>query len=325
MVVIPLVCILANVNLLIRTLYADCHTSLEGASFPMTVLPADGFVSANGLQLHYRRWRSPDYNPELPPILLLHGLASSVHIWNLVAPLLAAAGYVVTALDQRGHGESDKPGTGYDFATILADDTDAVEALEIERPIIVGHSWGAMVALQFAATYVEQVTSLVLVDGATNQLSSRPGWSREQAIKDLAPPRFAGTPRETFLAYYRNGPLGEQWTPELEESILHIVHLRDDDTVAPHLDFDNHLQVIGAMWDQPTFALFKQVRCPITLIVADQEPVSEAMKTFVNMRKQGLAHIHIVRPDARIVLMPNTMHDIPLQRPEELAKEIMQG
>lgn len=290
----------------------------------MPVLPVDGFISANGLKLHYRRWRSPDYLPGLPPILLLHGLASSAHIWNLVAPLQAAAGYVVTALDQRGHGESDKPGTGYDFATILADDTDAVEALEIERPIIVGHSWGAMVALQFAATHVEQVTSLVLVDGATNQLSSRPGWSREQAIKDLAPPRFAGTPLETFLSYYRNGPLGEQWTPELEESILHIVQLHDGDTVAPRLDFDNHLQVIGAMWDQPTFGLFKQVRCPITLIVADQEPISEAMKTFVNMRKQGLAHIHKVRPDARIVLMPNTMHDIPLQRPEELAKVIIQ-
>jgi len=164
---------------------------------------------------------------------------------------------------------------------------------------------------------------LVLVDGATNQLSARPGWSREQAIKDLAPPRFAGTPRESFLSYYRNSPLGGQWSPELEESVLNIVQLRDDDTVAPHLDYENHLQIISAMWDQSTFDLYRKVRCPITLIVADQEPMNDAMKEFMNMRKQGIAHIQEVQSDVRIVMMQNTMHDIPLQRPEELAELIV--
>lgn len=72
--------------------------------------------------------------------MVLHGLASSAHMWNLVAPLLAAHGYIVSALDQRGHGESETLGTGYDFDTILADDAAAIEALEIERPILVGHS-----------------------------------------------------------------------------------------------------------------------------------------------------------------------------------------
>jgi len=283
----------------------------------------DGFVIANGLQIHYRRWLPPDYNPALCPILLLHGLASSAHIWNLVAPLLNTYGYTVTVLDQRGHGESEKPDSGYDFATVLADDAAAMNALEIEHPIIVGHSWGAMVALQFAALHAEKVKALVLVDGATNQLSARPGWSREQAIKDLAPPRFAGTSRETFLSYYRNSPLGGQWSPELEESILNIVQLRDDDTVAPRLDYENHLQIISAMWDQPTFNLYRKVHCPTTLIVADQEPMNEAMKEFMNTRKQGIAHIQEVRSDVRIVIMQNTMHDIPLQRPEELAELIV--
>jgi pimeloyl-ACP methyl ester carboxylesterase len=291
----------------------------------MPILPIDSFVTANGLQLHYRRWRPLEYHTRLSPILLLHGLASSSHIWNLVAPQLAARGYTVTALDQRGHGESEKPDTGYDFATILADDAAVIEALAIEYPMLVGHSWGAMVALQFAAAHTEQVKSLILVDGATNQLSARPGWSRVKAIKDLAPPRFSGTPRETFLAYFRNTPLGNQWSPELEKSILNIVQVREDDTVAPRLDFENHLQIIGAMWDQPTFELYRQVRCPLTLIVADQEPTNEAMKDFMNMRKQGLAHIQEVRPDTSIVIMQNTIHDIPLQRPEELAEEIIKS
>jgi len=291
----------------------------------MPIEPIDAFVPANGLRLRYRSWQPPAAGSprvDLPPILLLHGLASSLHIWNLVAPLLAARGYVVTALDQRGHGESEKPDSGYDFDTIIADDRAAVSALEIERPVLVGHSWGAGVALQYAATYPDKVTALALVDGATNQFSQRPGWSREQAIKDLAPPRFAGTPRETFLSYFRGGPLGEQWSPELEESVLLIVQVRDDDTVAPRLDFENHLQVIGAMWDQPTFELYSRVRCPVKLIVAELQPASEQQKAFLAMRREGIALIQELCPTAQIVRMPNTIHDIPLQRPRELAEEI---
>ncbi len=288
----------------------------------MSILPMDGFVSANGLQLHYRHWSSAEPSLHLPPILLLHGLASASHIWNLVAPLLAERGYAVTALDQRGHGESEKPNTGYDFATIVADDAAVVEKLGIAQPLVVGHSWGATVALQYAAIYPDCVSALVLVDGATNQLSLRPNWSREQAIRDLAPPRFAGTPRELFLSRIRSGPLEQLWTPQLEDIILHIVQLRDDDTVAPRLDFDNHLQIIGAMWDQPTFDLYRQVTCPMTLIVAEQETTDSSREAFLRMRREGIARIQALRPDVHVVFMPNTIHDIPLQRPLQLAEEI---
>ncbi len=289
----------------------------------MPIQPVDGFVAANGLRLHYRRWLPLEERPELPPILLLHGLASASHIWNLVAPLLAERGYSVTALDQRGHGESDKPASGYDYETIIADDSEAIEQLQIDRPVLVGHSWGASVALQYAASYPERVTALILVDGATNQLSQRPGWTREQALIDLAPPRFAGTPRETFLSYFKRGPLGQQWTPELEDSVLHIVQLRDDDTVAPRLDFENHLQIIGAMWDQPTVELYARVRCPVKLIVAEQQAVSEEQQIFFARRMAGIARIESILPSVQVVRMPDTIHDIPLQRPRELTEEIM--
>jgi len=77
------------------------------------------------------------------------------------------------------------------------------------------------------------------------------------------------------------------------------------------------------MWDQLTFELYHEVQCPVTLIVADQEQANEAMKDFSTMRKQGIAHILEVRPDVRIVMMQNTIHDIPLQRPEERAELIV--
>jgi pimeloyl-ACP methyl ester carboxylesterase len=299
------------------------HQNAQGATPHMFIQPVDGFVAANGLRLHYRRWLPLAERPDLPPILLLHGLASATHIWNLVAPLLAERGYMVTALDQRGHGESDKPASGYEYETIIADDTGAIQALEIEKPVVVGHSWGASVALQYGATYPERVTSLVMVDGATNQLSQRPGWTREQALIDLAPPRFAGTARETFLSFFKKGPLGQQWSPELEESVLHIVQLRDDDTVAPRLDFENHLQIIAAMWDQPTMELYQRVRCPLKLIVAEQRPITEEQQLFFARRNGGIERIQSILPSVQVVRMADTIHDIPLQRPHELAEEIM--
>src|SRR5437879_12956052 len=129
----------------------------------MSILPIDGFISANGLQLHYRRWSPAKPGSNLPPILLIHGLASAARIWDFVAPLLAGRGYVVTALDQRGHGESDKPDTGYDFATIIADDGAAFKALAIARPTVAGHSRGAIGALQYPAPLDTNLPSLVLV------------------------------------------------------------------------------------------------------------------------------------------------------------------
>lgn len=286
----------------------------------MSVAPKDEFVSVDGLQLHARRWLPTTADTRLPPILLLHGLASAARIWDLVAPLLAERGYVVTALDQRGHGESDKPDTGYDFATIVADDAAAVAALNIVHPVVVGHSWGASVALQYAATLPAQVHALVLVDGATGQLSAR-NWTREEAMKALTPPRFAGTPRETFLSFFQRGPLGQQWTPELEDIALHIVQLHDDDTVAPRLAFENHMQIVAAMWEQPTFALYQQVTCPITLISAEQS--STTQNDLVRARREGIAHIQELNPRVRVVTMADTIHDIPLQRPQRLAEEIM--
>ena len=83
-------------------------------------------------------------------------------IW--LAPPLAHV-FRVIALDQRGHGLSDTPDDGYDFKTITGDLARAIGALGWERPLVVGHSWGANVALQLAADYPALPSGVVLVDG----------------------------------------------------------------------------------------------------------------------------------------------------------------
>ena len=288
-----------------------------------SIQPVDGFVLANKVQLHYRRSNPSASHPDFPPVLLLHGLASSSYIWNQVAPLLAEQGYEVIALDQRGHGESAKPDYGYDFATILADDQAVVQALSLRRPIIVGHSWGATAALEFAAAPGAEVSALILVDGALQQFSQRPGWSLERALVELAPPRYAGVARETFLGFYSNSPLAQAWTPEIEASVLHIVEQHADGTVSPRLTFENHLKIIEAMWHQPTLELYGRVRCPLQIIIAEREQLNAVSRLWANLREQNLEKIRSLLPQAHIVRMADTAHDIPLQRPERLAEEIL--
>ncbi|MGH2510262.1 MAG: alpha/beta fold hydrolase [Ktedonobacteraceae bacterium] len=286
-------------------------------------LLTDSLVQVNGVQLHYRRWHTSGPDPKHPPILLLHGLASSSYIWNLVAPRLAEHGYEVIALDQRGHGESAKPDMGYDFATILSDDLAVVQALGLQSPLVVGHSWGAMAALEYAAVPQAELSALVLVDGALQQFSQRPGWSLEQALRELAPARYAGVSRETFLAFFGTSFLAKVWTPAIEESVLHLVEQYPDGTVAPRLSFETHLQIIEAMWYQSTVELYTRVQCPLHIIVAEREPQNARDRQRADLRNHGLEQIRTLQPTARIVRMLDTVHDIPLQRPAELAEEIL--
>lgn len=285
----------------------------------------DATVEAHGLRLHYRAWEpTVGARTDLPPILLVHGLASAANIWDLVAPLLSQRGLRVVALDQRGHGASDKPDHGYTFAEILADDHAVAEALGLHQPVVVGHSWGGGVVLEYGATYPQDVSGLVLVDGGFTQMGQRPGWTKERMLQELAPPQFAGTPKDVFLTYPQRGPLGKVWNPQLEDIFLHIVELRDDNTVAPRLSRANHLQILEAMWDQPTLALYDRVTCPILLVCPEQEATDDRTRQFLNAKREGIARIKDAHPSVRVEYLADTIHDVPLQRPEVLAGLIAQ-
>lgn len=289
--------------------------------------PSDGYVTVGGLRLHYLEWPQRGGVAGAPPLLLLHGLASAAAIWELLAPTLAGERRVV-ALDQRGHGLSDKPNDGYDFATIIADDIAAADALSLgPRFAVAGHSWGANVALELAARHPDRVDALLLVDGGFGMLRERPGATWEQVSRDLAPPRFAGTPRETFTGWIRQGIPGAG--PEVEAIELRIVELRPDDTVGPRLSFENHMKILRAMWDQDAAALFPAVRAPTRYILAEGAGVGGASPAaedgFLAAKRRGAAHARermAAAPTVEVIWMPDTVHDIPLQRPTDLAARI---
>lgn len=113
---------------------------------------------SNGIRLAYVERGRRDG----PVVVMLHGITDSHRSYELLQPHLPEAWRVI-AITQRGHGRSAKPDVGYETRDLAADVCAFLDALGVERPIVVGHSMGAAVALQFAADFSNRVAGLVLM------------------------------------------------------------------------------------------------------------------------------------------------------------------
>ena len=104
-------------------------------------------IKANGVNLHYITVGIG------PDIVLLHGFLGNLAVWHLyMAPILRRE-YRVTTYDLRGHGYSDVTPTGYTAADMAEDLRCFLDEMGIERPILVGHSFGADIAMYFSLLY----------------------------------------------------------------------------------------------------------------------------------------------------------------------------
>jgi len=282
-------------------------------------MPArDAFVDLRGLRFHYRDWGGQG-----APVVLLHGLASNARIWDLTAPLLAQR-FRVLALDQRGHGLSDKP-DGYDFPSISGDLAALIEALGLERPGLVGHSWGGNVALQFAADHPDAVAWLALVDGGFLEISAFEGMTWERAQQLMAPPPLDGMKLGVFLQGARGWPdLRDVWSDAVEAIVLANFRIDEDETVHPHLSRENHLKILRALWEQRASELWAGLRCPLLLLPAARQSGDPRSAVWMEAKRKAIAVARARLPGLRVVWMEDTIHDIPLQRPAALAGAIIE-
>ncbi|MBW5486110.1 alpha/beta fold hydrolase [Streptomyces bambusae] len=128
----------------------------------------------DGVRLAAWEFREPDSEgPDgRPAVLLLHGLMGRAFHWAGTARWLAPRHRVV-ALDQRGHGLSDRPSAGpYTREAFVADAEAAVEQLDLAPVTLVGHSMGALTAWQLAARRPDLVRALVICDMRASALGA---------------------------------------------------------------------------------------------------------------------------------------------------------
>jgi pimeloyl-ACP methyl ester carboxylesterase len=277
------------------------------------VSPKDLRVTVTDLTFHVRSWSDRGY-----PIVLLHGLSSSAQTWNLVAPLLTPE-FRVLAIDERGHGQSDRPDLGYDLATFVSDVEGITGALGLERFALVGQSWGGHVALEYAVRHPDVVSHLVLVDGGFSDLQSREGFTWEVAEKQLTPPDIR-MPLPAFVERIRQR-WGAGYSDDVRDAILGNVSIDARGVIHPNLPREHHMQLVRAIWDHRASLLFDKVRCP-TLVVPAESPESSNDPERQRARRRAVALAEHRLPRGRILWMRDTYHDVQLHRPVELANAI---
>ncbi|HLE60883.1 MAG TPA: alpha/beta hydrolase, partial [Thermoanaerobaculaceae bacterium] len=97
------------------------------------------------------------------PVVLLHGHTLDLRAWDEIVPPLAEAGFRAIRYDQRGHGRSSSPPSGYRYGDHAADLADVIDRLDAAPAHLVGLSKGAGIALELALRSAELVRSLALV------------------------------------------------------------------------------------------------------------------------------------------------------------------
>ncbi len=273
-------------------------------------------VSANGLTLRVREWPGDG-----PAILLVHGLASNSRIWDDVAALLATD-YHVVALDQRGHGLSDRPTDGFAFERVVADLAGVIDALDLGKPTLAGHSWGGNVVLAFAAAHPNLVHALALVDGGYIELSAMPGRTWEQVRVDMAPPDLTHLTFDEFLARARNGNSGDYWGPAVQATLRTSFKDGPNGKLQPALRRDDHLEILHALWKQRPSELYVHITAPTLVIPARRPDPTGRAAEMAPARERLVENAAAALSNGRLLWMEDTVHDIPLQRPHELAEAI---
>jgi pimeloyl-ACP methyl ester carboxylesterase/DNA-binding SARP family transcriptional activator len=171
---------------------------------PGPMLPREDLVPLREVTIHIVDWPG-----EEPAILAIHGSAGMAHALGAVAERLAPTSRFV-ALDLRGHGFSDKPPSGYSLDHHVEDVLQLIDALELRRPVLLGHSAGGTIAA-FVATRAD-VAGLIMLEGMIGDRAFA-----ENAAVQAAPLADAlGRSVAGFDAYFKEWLSQQAYTDEAE-------------------------------------------------------------------------------------------------------------
>jgi pimeloyl-ACP methyl ester carboxylesterase len=243
-------------------------------------------VDSGGVRLVTR-----DSGGEGRTVVLVHGLGFGQRSWDRVAPRLSAGGLRVVTYDQRGHGASDVS-KDYSPSAFEEDLAAVLDELELEEPMLVGHSLGATIVLEHAAS-CEGCMGVVCVEGGLPVALPSMDWEEVEAQMRLPLPRL-------MTWAMKVARVGTKLTSEELKGVVE--------------DHDARISDLGGAYDRISF--------PILMVVgsrADPVPQGEEIREAVS---DGARSLREARPKVRVKWLP-CGHNVPLERPKELADLIV--
>jgi pimeloyl-ACP methyl ester carboxylesterase len=248
-----------------------------------------------------------------PTLVLIHGNPGYAGDFESGAIDALCGTHRVIAIDRPGHGDSDRAAnadTVEEQAKLLHDE---FTALELRKPVLVGHSWGGSLALAYALAYPDDVGGLVLVApaayadkgdpffltlagkvpiiGELGALLGRSILSRGMVKKDLA---RAFYPQPVPDWYYKTVWRSWMGRKQLKAYFADEAQLNDS---------------LSKMSDK-----YGDIQAPTVIITGDSDQIVDA--------KRNARQLHKVMKKSRIIEIANTGHEIPQTHPESIAEAI---
>lgn len=242
-----------------------------------------------------------------PLMLFLHGITANRMVWQPVVDALAND-FRTVAVDQRGHGESEAPPTGYTANDYARDVDRLITALGEEDAIVIGHSLGARNALAAACLSPSRIRAVVAIE-FTPFIDATIFDALE--VRVLGGARDFGSPDE-ITTYLRRRY--ERLPDDAISRRTTYGYVQIGDTFRPKAAAHAMAETARYLREDITAAV-KQLVTP-TLIVRGAE------STFV--RADAYEATRELRPDLRTLVVPGTDHYVPEEAPEEVADAIRQ-
>jgi pimeloyl-ACP methyl ester carboxylesterase len=271
-------------------------------------ISGDGeFVIVEGLRLHYVSQGTG------PPIVLLHGNAGFTHDYSIVMRLLAERGYRALAFDRPGHGQSERALKGSVTAEVQAKLIhQALLKLEVLKPVLVGHSWGGVLVLDYALRYESEISAIVLLAPATYPEEEQ--FAARRALVEI--------PGLGDLIIRMSSPIID-W--EIRRNLERA--FSPDEVPTDYLELATAIwnrpgQIKAIVQDEADFSptagaishLYGEIRVPTVIITGDSDLLVKPERHAYPLHQTIL--------NSRLIVLKGTGHMLPQTRPEAIIDAI---